>query len=39
MMEREITLRDYVTDSYRGLFLHYCHEHVVPATHMLFHSE
>jgi adenylate cyclase class 2 len=30
---------DYVTDSYRGLFLQYCHERGVSATDMLFHHD
>jgi adenylate cyclase class 2 len=30
---------DYVTDSYRGLFLQYCHERGVSATDMLFHND
>jgi len=30
---------DYLTDSYRGLFLKYCHERGVTATDMLFHND
>ena len=30
---------DYLTDSYRGLFLQYCHERGVSATDMLFHND
>jgi adenylate cyclase class 2 len=30
---------DYLTDSYRGLFLQYCHERGVTATDMLFHND
>jgi adenylate cyclase class 2 len=30
---------DYVTDSYRGLFLQYCHERGVSATDMLFDND
>lgn len=30
---------DYVLDSYRGLFIRYCHERGWPPTHMLFDDE
>jgi adenylate cyclase class 2 len=30
---------DYLTDSYRGLFLQHCHERGLSATHMLFRDE
>jgi adenylate cyclase class 2 len=30
---------DYLTDSYRGLFVRYCFERGLPATHMLFPDE
>jgi adenylate cyclase class 2 len=30
---------DYLTDSYRGLFLQYCHERGVSTTDMLFHND
>jgi adenylate cyclase, class 2 len=30
---------DYLTDSYRGLFVQYCHERGLSPAHMLFHDE
>jgi adenylate cyclase class 2 len=33
------TPAEFLLDSYRGLFVHYCQEHGLPSTHMLFEDE